>query len=275
MNKRLAVISRDFTDMMQSNVGVLGAWNFGSVSRDMSDEYSDADIVFLVDGEQFKEIADKIEPLLAKTCDKVLFCWDEEFNGDSIINNGYLIQKDSAIFQFDVFLINNDRIDDFICKIHYTNLAEKDILFDKTGSVKALCGSCPKGSLWSGDINGLFRTYLYHFYMTAKYIVRKDYFKLNYVMRTLFDTHASLLLTSYDRINWGGEGNKLTFIPTDKQEHLKKYYCCGDFTVNKVNLREEIDFFEADIKESTLKFASEVCLNNLTLIKKYWEQITQ
>ena len=273
MNQMLTEIVNDFTDIMKNTDGVSGAWIFGSDSRGMSDEFSDADIVFLAEGEQYKEISAGIEALLAKACDKVLFCWEEEFNGDSIVNNGYLIQKNGKIFQFDVFLINNDKIDDFICKIHYTNLTEKDILFDKKGLVKTLCDNSPEGNMWSGDIDGLFKTYMYHFYMTAKYLIRKDYFKLNHVMRTLFDTHASLLLTGYDSINWGGAENKLNFIPSEKQNHLKKYCCTEDFCVNKENLLKSAEWFKQDIFDMTLKGGFNA--DNWSLVKGHWDKVVK
>lgn len=273
MNNVLAKIVNDFIGIMKIEDGVLGAWNFGSGSRGMSDEYSDADIVFLVDGKNFAETVKGLKADISKVCDKVLICWEEGFNGEAIINNGYLIQKDGKIFQFDVFLLNNDRIKDYICQIHYMCLTEKDILFDKNGKVGELCGNCPCGSLWQGDTEELFKTYLYHFYMTAKYIIRKDYFKLNYVMRTLFDTHASVLLTSYDRINWGGEGNKLGFIPEEKQEHLKRYFCCGDFEVNRSNLLRAFGFFKEDIMEAAEKNEVGIDLESLDLVKKHYVEL--
>lgn len=273
MNKILTKIVNDFIGVMKIVDGVLGAWNFGSGSRGMSDEYSDADIVFLVDGKKFAETVKGLKAEILKVCDKILLCWGENFNGESIINNGYLIQKDGKIFQFDVFLLNNDRIKDYICQIHYTDLTQKDILFDKDGKVAELCGNCPCGSLWQGDTEELFKTYLYHFYMTAKYIIRKDYFKLNYVMRTLFDTHASVLLTSYDRITWGGEGNKLGFIPEEKQEHLKWYFCCDDFEVNRSNLLRAFDFFKDDIMEAAEKNGVGIDLESLDLVKKHYVEL--
>ncbi len=116
MNHDLTKITENFLEVMKNNEGVIGAWSFGSSARDMSDEYSDADIVFLINGSKFKKTEKKLETLILQICDDVLLCYEEEFNGDSIINNGYLIKKDDNIFQLDIFLINNDRKDDFICK---------------------------------------------------------------------------------------------------------------------------------------------------------------
>lgn len=274
MNADLTKITENFLNEMKNNEGVIGAWSFGSAARDMSDEYSDADIVFLINGSKFTETEKKLEAVVLRICDDILICYEEEFNGESIINNGYLIEKDNNIFQLDIFLLNNDRKDDFICEIHYTDISEKDILFDPMGYVKELCGNCPHGSLWNGNVNKLFTTYLYHFYMSAKYLARKDYFKLNNVMRTLYETHSSLLLSLYDSIKWGGEGNKLNFIPREKQKHLKKYFCCEDFTVNKANLLKEIEYFKSDIEETVPNIGTKNCIDIWDGVKKFWLKAT-
>ena len=271
MNPDLTKITENFLEVMKNNEGVIGAWSFGSAARDMSDEYSDADIVFLINGSKFKKTEKKLETLILQICDDILICYEEEFNGESIINNGYLIKKDDNIFQLDIFLLNNDRKDDFICKIHYTDLSEKDILFDPYGQIKILCESCPHGCFRNGNPNEFITTYLYHLYISAKYIARKDYFKLHYLMRTLFDAHASLLLSFYDNIKWGGEANKLNFIPKEKQEHLKNYFCCTDFRVNKSNLLKGIEYFKTDIEE--LSIDTKKHIDNLNKIKNYWLRI--
>lgn len=272
MNQKLTEILSDFTDIMKSTDGILGAWNFGSASRGMSDEYSDADIVFLVEGGKFKETENSLEALLSRACDRVMLCREEGFNGEAIVNNGYLLCKGDEVFQFDVFLLNKDRIDDYMCRLHYTDLSEKDIVFDVNDDVKSLCESCPKGSRWNDDIKYLEKTYLYHFYMTTKYLIRKDYFKLNHVMRILFDTHASLLLTGYDAINWGGAENKLNFIPSEKQEHLKNYYCTEDFCVNKENLLKSAEWFKQDISDAFLKEGACYNTDNWSLVKGHWDK---
>ncbi len=275
MNADLIKIKERFLNIMKNTEGIIGAWNFGSAAREMSDEYSDADIVFLISGNKFKHIQDNLESLVSQVCDDILLCFEEEFNGESIINNGYLIKNDENVFQFDVFLLNNNKKNDFMCKIHYTDISENDILFDPKGYVKELCENCPKGSFWNSNVNQLFKRYLYHFYMSAKYLVRKDYFKLNYIMKTLFETHASLLLTLYDSIKWGGEGKKLNFIPEDKQQHLKKYFCSEDFNVNKANLLAGIEYFKADIEAEALNICTSYRTDNMDKIKMYWLNITK
>ena len=274
MNKNLLSILNSFVNIMKTTEGVLGAWNFGSALHGMSDEYSDVDIVFLIDGNMFKKTEHALSKLLSQVCDDILLCWEEDFNCNAIINNGYLLKKSAQIFQFDVFLLNKDFIEDFMCRIHYTDLSEKDIIFDTDNHVKNLCANCPHGDLWNDNIERLITTYLYHFHMTAKYLIRQDYFKLNHVMRTLYDTHVSLLLTAYDVINWGGAENKLHFLSADKQEHLKKYFCTDDFSLNKNNLLQSMEWFEKDISDVLEKKSQKYNTENIDAVKEYWKECT-
>lgn len=274
MNLILKDIFDSFVNSVKDNDSVLGSWYFGSLAHGNSDEYSDIDIVLLIDGQQFRSFESIAENCLEQACDSILLCWPEEFNGEAIINNGYLIEKDGNVFQFDIFLLNSLSIDDFMCRIHYTELKESNVIFDKNDNVKKLIENAPKGDLWNDDIKRLASTYWYHVHMTAKYLLRNDHFKLSHVIRTLFDTHASLLLTEYDKISWGGVENKLHHIPQEKQEHLKKYYCTENFVLVRDNLLKEMQWFAADLSEIYSKKHMEN--NNIgDKIISYWTSCTQ
>lgn len=88
--------------------------------------------------------------------------------------------------------------------MHHTRDEYSDIdivFFDKTGAVSSLIGTLPPGK--SLQVTGLpqeyeaiarlIDTYWLHIYMTAKYFLRKDYFKLEGVLRILMDTHIPLV----------------------------------------------------------------------------------
>lgn len=274
MNPILKNIFDSFVNSVKGNDSVLGSWYFGSLAHGNSDEYSDIDIVLLINGQQFINFENIAEGYLGQTCDNILLCCGENFNGEAIINNGYLIEKDGNIYQFDIFLLNSFLIDDFMCRVHYTDLKENDIIFDKNDNVKKLIENSPKGDFWHDDVKRLASTYWYHVHMTAKYLLRKDHFKLRSVINVLFGTHASLLLTGYDKINWGGVENKLHYVHDDKQEHLKKYYCTEDFALVRDNLLQEMKWFAADLSELCSKEHIEI--NNIAdEIISYWTSCTQ
>ena len=249
MNKTLEKMKDEFVEQIKKADCVLGAWNFGSEMHGLSDEYSDVDIILLIDGRQFTQFEESLESYLQQISDEILLCWPEEFNSEAIINNGYLLLKSDSIFQFDVFLLNSDKLDDFMCRLHYTDLQENNIIFDKTGDVKKLMQLNLTGSSWDADVAHLEKTYWYHANMTSKYLKRKDYFKLYNVLHTMYETHVSMLLTGFDETLWGGTANKLHFIPEDKQNHLKKYFCSEDFAQVQKNLIECMKNFQSDARE--------------------------
>lgn len=275
LSNDLLSIYRKFIGIMKDTEGVMGAWNFGSVMHGGADKLSDVDVVFLIDADCFAKMEERCTNALKGCCDELLLCWGEEFNSDVIINNGYLLKLGSDVFQFDVFLLNSAHLDDYMYKIHYSELSAKDIVFDRDNAVKSLCEKNLAGQLWSADIDRLIRTYLYHFNMTAKYLLRVDYFKLNGVVRTLFDTHASLLLTVHDKITWGGMENKLHFIPKEKQEHLKRYYCTDDFLLNKDNLQTSLEWFEQDLKEVSEIKSVDFDNTVFDALKAHWHRLTK
>lgn len=249
MNRILIQMKEVFIEQVKMSDSVLGAWDFGSEMHGLSDEYSDVDIILLIDGKQFARFEKSLESYLQQISDKILLCWPEEFNGEAIINNGYLLLNAGRIFQFDVFLLNSDKLDDFMCRLHYTDLQEDNIIFDKTGDVKRLIHLNLTGSPWTADVEYLEKTYWYHANMTCKYLKRKDYFKLYNVLHTMYETHVSMLLAGFDETCWGGSANKLHFIPIDKQEHLKKYYCSEHFSQVQKNLIDCMKYFQSDTKE--------------------------
>lgn len=249
MNKTLANMKEKFIELMKNQDCVLGAWNFGAETHGLSDEFSDVDIILLIDGKQFMPFSESLESYLKQISDEILVCWPEDFNSDAIINNGYLLSCAGTIFQFDVFLLNADKLDDYFCRLHYTGLNESDILFDKTGEVKRLMQLHLEGSHWDADVAHLENTYWYHANMSSKYLWRKDYFKLYNVLHTMFETHVSMLLAGFDEISWGGYANKLRYIPKEKQEHLKKYYCSEDWKEVQNNLMDSMKSFRQDAQE--------------------------
>ena len=249
MLEELQIVHSKFLKMMEAEQGVLGAWYFGSLANGTTDDHSDIDIVFLVEEFSFSSLDKRLTQLLGMACDEIVLCWPESFNSEAIKNYGYVMKQNQKLFQYDVFLLNRSHIDDFMCQIHYTALKEQDIVFSKDSSVQTLMQKKIKGSLWQDDIFKLITTYWFHVHMSAKYFIRKNFFKLESVLRILMDTHMSLLLTAYDKITWGGSANKLHFIDEGKQKHLMKYGCLEDFVTIRNNLMQAMEWFIEDVGE--------------------------
>ena len=222
MTKELGSAFEQIVEIMKKDTGISGAWNLGSITHELADEYSDINIVFLVKADSFERVNECMQDYLKKACDEVVLCWPESFNSDAIINNGYLLRKGQQLMQLDIFLINEDKLDDYICRVHYTDLKMEYVVFDREGQVRKLIEKSPKGETWNSDLETLNTSYWFHINMSIKYLKRKDFFKLHYLMRTLMDTHVALLLNGYDQIPWGNKANKLNFLPEEKQEPVRK-----------------------------------------------------
>lgn len=245
----LEKINEEFIGVMKKEPGVCGAWEFGSGMHGNKDKYSDIDIVFLVAPDEFQSLDGKLKSLVSQVCDTVHIFWGEDFNNDKIKNYGCILERDDKLVQYDIFLLNQGEIRDPMCQLHYRELKKENIFFDTEGEVAKLIDSVPMGEKWSADLERLIETYWLHMYMCIKYICRKDYFKLQGVVRILQDTHASLLLCKYDNITWGGTANKLNYINTFSEEHLKEYYCSRDIEGCRINLEKSMKWFIEDVGE--------------------------
>lgn len=271
MLKELNIVNKKFIKCMKETKGILAAWYFGSNQHGLSDEYSDIDIVLLADEAEYHSIDKNLTDILKELCDDVLLCWGEDFNSDTMKNYDYLLCLNNKIVQYDVFLLNNACINDFMCKLHYTDLKRENIIFAVDDVADALIQHAPQGTLWHDDIKRLIETYWLHIQMSVKYFKRKDFFKLDGILRTLMDTHSSLLLNAYDKITWGGTANKLHYIPQEKQRHLMKYGCIEDYDCMKENFLLFINWFEEDVNEI---IKDDISMNNAkelgACIKEYW-----
>lgn len=271
MLAELKIVNEKFISVLKKTEGILAAWYFGSNKHGLSDEYSDIDIVLLASETDYPQIDKNLIEIFKGICDDVILCWGEDFNGDAMKNYDFLLRLNGEIFQYDVFLLNHSHIDDYMCKLHYTDLSRKDIIFAQGDEADMLIQKSPKGTVWQEDIKRIIETYWLHVQMSVKYFKRRDFFKLNSVLRILMDMHTSLLLNTYDRITWGGSANKLHFIPEEKQAHLMKYGCIEDFDLMKKNLWLSINWFENDVIDGVgSHFDIEDNNNLVACIKEYW-----
>lgn len=271
MLKELLVANEKFTEKMKEDKNVLGAWYFGSLAHGNSDKYSDIDIVFLITETSFNKTEKNVYKLLSQCCDKIILMWEETFNSQAIKNYDFLLSVDGIIFQYDIFLLNSGKIDDFMCQIHYTGLKPEDIVFEKEHFVSGLIHAAPSGSTWNGNYKRIIDTYWLHIHMSKKYFARKDFFKLEGILRVLMDSHASLLLTAYDQLTWGSTANKLHYIDSIKQSHLMKYGCIEDWQKMKENLETEIQWFCMDVQEICTPEYKKYNNSLSTIIIKFWK----
>lgn len=250
MNKKLISALNQLIEILKNDSRCLGGWEFGSMARGLSDEYSDVDPVFVIDGKFFDEFDKDLYSMFEQICDEVIIYWHETFNNDEIKNYGVEILIQEEILQFDIFLLNSFKQDSWWLKTHSTGVDNKDIIFDKSGTIAKIVKHAAKGTINKYDTIYAIETYWHHTHMIIKYFKRKDYFKLLKNIEILMHSHVELLLSEYDQTTWGGWESKIKFIPQEKQNHLMNYYASSDFDTIAKNIMESIIFFSSDAKET-------------------------
>jgi predicted nucleotidyltransferase len=225
----------------------LGGWHFGSVGRGTADEHSDYDIVFLVNGKDIESFATDIPKIMAGVCDEVIVGFDEGFNNERFKCFCYAIRINENIHQVDVFIMNNDHPEDWMCKLHLTGCTSEHIFFDRTGETAELLSKGYRIDNNTYDVKKIMNTYWFHVIMLIKYFKRGDVFKVIKNIDILFHSHADLLLSKYDTLEWGGWESKVTYcVPADKQKHLKAYFAPAELSSLKSAVKNGIEFFESD-----------------------------
>lgn len=211
-------------DLLKQDSRCLEAWYYGSVSRGLEDEYSDIDVVFLIEGNHFESFSDVIGDYVARVCDEVVNVWPESFNCDELKNFQYVIRLNDDLIIIDLFVLNSIINDCWIARQHYMALLPKQVIFDKSGEIQKLIKRSPKGCKVNIDILYVIKTYYTHLCMLIKYFLRHDYFKLRKNIDFLYNAHTELVLSQYDKIGWGDYCSKIKHcIPKNMQEHLRLY----------------------------------------------------
>lgn len=250
MNKIFLNSFYNLVDMLKQDSRCFGAWYFGSISRGQEDEYSDIDVVFLVDSDHFEGFENTLENYIKKCCDEIVCIWPETFNCDELKNYQYIIKLSEDIFILDIFLLNSIKNNSWIAKMHYTDLSAKQVIFDKQEKVNKLIKKSPKGSKANIDISYVIKTYYTHLNMLVKYFLRKDYFKIRKNTEILYNTHTELLLGAYDKIGWGDYCVKIKHcVPENLQEHLKLYLILPDIEAMKKQVLVCAECFAMDAQK--------------------------
>jgi hypothetical protein len=249
MNDNLMNAFYKVVDVLKNDNRCHGGWHFGSLVRGLSDEYSDVDPIFLIKGKYFEEVAIDLPNIMKMACDNLVIFWKEGYNNDELKSFGCELEIDGKYYQFDIFIINDQKIDAWFCKLHYTDITSENIIFDSDGEISKLISTAPKGTIFERDINHSIITYWHHVHMVIKYFMREDYFKLHSNFNTIMQSHIELLLAKYDNTTWGGWDSKLKLcVPVEKQIHLKKYFDSTNIDKMKENLKESIEWFCIDAK---------------------------
>ena len=247
------ILAEVFTRLMAllaADARCLGAWHFGSLSRGQADRFSDVDPVVLVTPEGYASLALELPRLYARAADRLLVVWPEGYNNDYFGNYGALLEHRGELFQFDLFLMRADRMDEHFCRVHRVACTPEHVIFDKTGEVAELlargAGLAPNTP---PDLGYQIDTYFFHAQMVIKYLLRPDLLKLGNLLHTLYQNHAAVLLTGYRRADWGSPEARLKLdVPAEMVAHLLDYSAPADPRVAARQLVRAMAHFGTDAR---------------------------
>lgn len=250
MHRDLVAVFHKVVAIMKRDERCEGGWHYGSISRGEEDIYSDYDPVFLVRDKDFEAFAADVPKILETASDELLIFWEEDFNDAHFKNYCSIIRLGENLHQFNVFIINSDYPQDWMCRQHSKGCTRNHIIFDRTGEVAEFLD---RGYRTDNDIPDTMRaidTYWFHIVMLIKYFKRKDIFKLIKNINILFHAHVDLLLSRYDTLDWGAWESKVKHcVPEEKQQHLKAYLARADFGEMEIMVRKCIGLFRKDADE--------------------------
>ena len=251
MNPDLTAMFDKVVAAMKADPRCKGGWHFGSARRGETDEWSDYDSVFLVSNDHFEPFAADIPKVLAASCDELLIHWPENYNSGCFKTFCSIVRLGETLHQFDSFVLNADRPDDWMCRIHCKGCGEGHIIFDRTGETAAFLRMGYTVENHIPDTLRAIDTYWFHIQMLVKYFKRKDVFKLVKNMYDfVFRAHVDLLLSRYDTLDWGGWEPKIKrCVPEETQRHLLVYFAPADFASLQAAAGSGMALFERDAKE--------------------------
>jgi predicted nucleotidyltransferase len=244
-----AVLDRLVTTLTE-DPRVHGGWFYGSVGRGQWDELSDYDVVFLVDDADFEAVAADVPTLVAGACDELLISWPEDYNSAVFKNFCNLVRTGQTMHQLDFFMVNADHVEDWWCRQHLKSATRDNLVFDRDGRVGELLDRGLRTDDDRPDPQRCFDTYWFHAEMLIKYFLRGDAFKILKNLDFLRQSHADLLLSRYDTLDWGGWESKVKHcVPAEKQAHLLTYATTADLASMRAAVLRGMEEFDADARE--------------------------
>ena len=243
--------------LFQNNPMVIAAYHSGSIGTDREDAYSDVDPVFVVKRESFMEFDKQLPALFEQTVAKPILWWPERWiwrpgaTENINIHRNYAIffEMDGKLLQYDINFIaapQQERI----------KVNKGQFIFDKSNVLEIGSASQPV-DLDNRKLDWTIQMYWIYVYIHAKYIKRRDLFKLLYAQQELF--HEHLVILQYLEAKtvqgwWPLIANKLVEA---KQTHLLNYFGKPDVDVITAKLKEQIRLFSEDARQACAKWQVE------------------
>jgi hypothetical protein len=251
MHNDLITAFNKLVEIIKADERCKGGWHYGSVGRNQTDIYSDYDPIFLVADKDFEQFAVDVPKMLKQISDELLICWAESFNSNFFKNYCNVIRLGDNLHQLDFFILNYNYPDEWWCRHHCKGCTRDNIFFDRNGETAEFLDKGYTTDNYIPDIVRAMDTYWFHAMMLVKYFKRKDIFNLlKNISEFMFHAHVDLLLSHYDKMDWGAWETKVKYcVPEEKQEHLKMYFIPADISIIQTAVEKCIILFKNDAQE--------------------------
>lgn len=243
--------------LFKNNPMVMAAYHSGSIGTEREDEFSDVDPVFVIERQCFRVFDKQLPALFELAVATPILWWPERWiwrpgadeDIDTHRNYAIFFELDGKLLQYDMNFIAaplQDRI----------KVSKEQFIFDKA-NILEVCPASPPVDLDKRKLRWTIQMYWIYVYIHAKYIKRRDLFKLLYAQQELFHEHLGIL--QYLEPDppqgwWPLIANK---IDAAKQEHLLLYFGVPDVNMIEEKLQEQIRLFSEDARQACNKWKVE------------------
>jgi len=256
MNRLLKDAFDKTVSLFDGDPRVVAAYHSGSVGTDREDEFSDVDPVFLIKREDFMSFDRQLPQLFEQAVAKPILWWPERWvwrpgaseNINIPRNYAIFFEVDGKLLQYDINIMaapQKGRI----------KVSEGQFIFDKSDALEITSESSPP-ELDVRLLSWTIEMYWIYVYIHAKYLKRRDLFKLLYAQQELFHEHLVVLqyLELIDREWWPLMANK---VDESKRENLLKYFGQADVDSIARILPDQILLFSNDARQACAKWQIE------------------
>lgn len=249
MHELLRQVLNKTVDVFQNDERCLAAFHAGSVATADEDEFSDVDPGFIIHAEDFKQVDRELPTIFGSICQKIHLWWPERCNCDTYKNYAVLFEMDSVLLQYDVTIMTPPTTP--------IPLLSEQFIFDKANLLRVVAEPepihySPERLRWTAEIFWVYA------YITAKYLRRKDLFKLLYAQQELRDAHLEILRALNPIVEnfwWPLTIKKV--VPKEKVEDIALYFGNADVESIAKALPKELSTFSRDAKAACVKWGVE------------------
>ena len=250
MNPYIQRVFDKTVQLFKNNPMVIAAYHSGSIGTDREDEFSDVDPVFVIKRESFMEFDKQLPVLFEDAIGKPILWWPERWiwrpgaaeNIDIHRNYAIFFELDGKLLQYDMNFVaapQQGRI----------KVSKNQFIFDKVDVLEIIPVKVPV-NLDKRKLRWTIEMYWIYVYIHAKYIKRRDLFRLLYAQQELFHEHLIILQYLDSNPTQGWWPLVANGVDQAKQAHLVQYFNTPDVDVITEKLQDQVHLFSRDARQA-------------------------